>query len=87
MGAGILAGGAIAQLGERLPRTEEVVGSNPIRSTICSTTLHPLKPWPEASDFDLRSIQLALSVESLGRRDKADARRIELRGVRSRAGG
>src|SRR5262245_65143988 len=27
-------GGAIAQLGERLPRTEEVGGSNPLRSTI-----------------------------------------------------
>lgn len=25
--------GAIAQLGERLPRTEEVGGSNPLRST------------------------------------------------------
>ena len=26
-------GGAVAQLGERLPRTEEVGGSNPLRST------------------------------------------------------
>src|SRR5215471_7225926 len=27
-------GGPVAQLGERLPRTEEVSGSNPLRSTI-----------------------------------------------------
>ena len=37
-------GGAVAQLGARLDGIEEVVGSNPIGSTIPGRTLMPYPP-------------------------------------------
>ena len=35
--------GAVAQLGERLPCTEEVRGSSPLSSTFCPSTSVPLR--------------------------------------------
>ena len=51
--AGVFCPGAVAQLGERLVRNEEVVGSTPISSTevkSCATVRCSTPPGPEGSN-------------------------------------
>ncbi len=50
------ADGAVAQLGERIPRTDEVRGSNPLGSTI---NYRGGGACGESSDSPLRSVEVA----------------------------
>ncbi len=53
--------GGVAQLGERLPCTQEVIGSNPFTSTIMKAIVDFL--WKETEESPIGSIEMELNVD------------------------